>query len=73
MSSKHLKNMLLSLQQFQGSKISITINDQNDEPLFSVGLSDSLFQVTNLNNSNTNSHDCVDSVIKYIEHNIYTI
>lgn len=65
--------MLLSLQQFQGSKISITINDHNHEPLFSVSLSGSLFQVTNLNNHNTDSYDSVDSVIKYIVNDIYAI
>ena len=73
MSSKHLKTMLLSLQKFPGTKISITINDHNHEPLFSVSLSGSLFQVTNLNNHNTDSHDSVDSVIKYIKSYIYKI
>lgn len=72
MSSTHLKTMLLSLQQFKDSKISITINDHNNKPLFSVSLSDSLFQVTNLNNHNTDSHNNVDSVVEYIEKNIYT-
>ena len=72
MSSKHLKNMLLCLHQFQDSKILITINDHNHEPLFSVSLSGSLFEVTNLNNQNTESHDNADSVVEYIENNIYT-
>ncbi|MFJ7826141.1 hypothetical protein [Psychrobacillus sp. NPDC096623] len=71
MSSKHLKNMLLSMQQFQDSKILITINDLNHKPLFSVSLSNSLFEVTNLNTHYTDSHESVDSVVEYIENNIY--
>ncbi len=72
MSTQHLKNMLLSLQQFQDSKISITINDYNNEALFTVSLSESLFQVTNINNHKTETSDNVDSVVEYIENNIFT-
>ena len=64
--------MLLSLQQFQDSKISITINDHNNEALFTVSLSESLFQVTNINNHKTETSDNVDSVVEYIENNIFT-
>ncbi|MFZ0576223.1 MAG: hypothetical protein WAM41_01840 [Psychrobacillus psychrotolerans] len=64
--------MLLSLQQFQDSKISITINDHNNEALFTVSLSESLFQVTNTNNHKTETSDNVDSVVEYIENNIFT-
>lgn len=73
MSSKHLKNMLLSMQQFQDSKISIIINDHYHEPLFSISLSETLFQVTNLNDHHTDSHDSIDSVVEYLEKNIYSI
>lgn len=64
--------MLLSLQQFQDSKISITINDHNNEALFTVSLSESLFQVTNINNHKTETSDNVDTVVEYIENNIFT-
>ncbi len=64
--------MLLSLQQFQDSKISITINDHNNEALFTVSLSESLFQVTNINNHKTETSDNVETVVEYIENNIFT-
>lgn len=64
--------MLLSLQQFQDSKISITINDYNNEALFTVSLSESLFQITNINDHKTETSDDVDSVVDYIENNIFT-
>ena len=64
--------MLLSLQQFQDSKISITINDYNNEALFTVSLSESLFQVTNINNHKTETSDNVETVVEYIENNIFT-
>ncbi|MBM7694692.1 hypothetical protein JOC77_004169 [Peribacillus deserti] len=70
MSVDHLRTMLNTLKQYSNCEISLTFNDNNQQPLLFVYYKNNLFEVINAQTLVVDTFEAIESTLTAIDNEI---